>query len=131
MFYGVMEATESVTPKRKPTAGKMRFKTLQIHSCVSGEPFQNLFEDQVPGFVEELSTTVQEETAGITNSSATIAAIVAILNTVTNISTTVDEAVATVGCLRLYPVERRKLPTCYEIRIENTIQIFLKFIFKM
>lgn len=64
--------------------------------------FQNLVEDQVPALVEELNLVVQEEAADITNSSASIAAIVQILNNVANISTAVNVAVAQVGCLSTY-----------------------------
>lgn len=59
--------------------------------------FQDLVQDEIPTFVEKLNMTVQDKIAEITNSSATIAAIVEIINNVANISTAVDEAVAKVG----------------------------------
>lgn len=82
---------------------KRSVKTLQIQSCVSVQPFQDLVEEEVPTFVAALNAVVLEEEAEITNSTATIAAIVEILNTVANISTAVNESVAQVRCLCICP----------------------------
>lgn len=51
---------------------------------------------EVPQFVEDLNTAVQSEQTEIADSSATISAIVDIINSVANVSTTVDEVVMTV-----------------------------------
>lgn len=59
-------------------------------------------EDDVPTFVEKLNTVVKEELAEVTNSSATIDAIVQILSNVVNISTAVNESVAQVDSLSIY-----------------------------
>lgn len=67
--------------------------------------FQDLAKDQVPTFVKKLNVVVQEAAAEITNSSATIAAIVQILNNVASISTAINQTVAQVGCLSIYPDE--------------------------
>ncbi|XP_053300843.1 adhesion G protein-coupled receptor F5 isoform X1 [Pleuronectes platessa] len=52
---------------------------------------QTLDEEGVPDFVGNLSKAVQKERQDIENSTATISAIVDILNTVANVSTAVDE----------------------------------------
>lgn len=59
--------------------------------------FQDLSVEEVPQFVEELSTTSQTEITGITSSPSTISAIVDILNNVAVVSTGVNETVMEVG----------------------------------
>ncbi|XP_070706014.1 adhesion G protein-coupled receptor F5-like [Pempheris klunzingeri] len=54
---------------------------------------QDLVEENVPQFSANLSTTVMEDKTEITNSSATISAIVEILNTIANVSTDITEPV--------------------------------------
>ncbi|XP_051264208.1 uncharacterized protein LOC127367939 isoform X50 [Dicentrarchus labrax] len=54
---------------------------------------QDLEKEQVPEFVGNLSRTVLEEKTEVSESSATISAIVGILNTIANVSTTVDKPV--------------------------------------
>uniref|UniRef100_UPI0037E7FD21 adhesion G protein-coupled receptor F5-like n=1 Tax=Semicossyphus pulcher TaxID=241346 RepID=UPI0037E7FD21 len=54
---------------------------------------QDLVVDEVPQFVANLSNTVKEEKTQIVNSSATISAIVEILNTIANVTTDVTESV--------------------------------------
>lgn len=61
--------------------------------------------DQVPTFVEQFNTVVKDEIAEITNSSATIAAVVQILSNIANVSTAFEESVAKVSCLSIYPDE--------------------------
>ncbi len=59
--------------------------------------FQDLEVEEIPEFSANLSTSVQDEQDDIVNSSATISAIVDILNNIANISTTVTENVMQVG----------------------------------
>ncbi|CAB1437459.1 unnamed protein product, partial [Pleuronectes platessa] len=59
------------------------------HSCLAKQT--TLDEEGVPDFVGNLSKAVQKERQEIENSTATISAIVDILNTVANVSTAVDE----------------------------------------
>ncbi|XP_023270945.1 uncharacterized protein LOC111661558 [Seriola lalandi dorsalis] len=54
---------------------------------------QDLAKDEVPQFVANLNETVQQQRTEIANSSATISAVVDILNTVATVSTAVNETV--------------------------------------
>ncbi|XP_035534980.1 adhesion G protein-coupled receptor F5-like [Morone saxatilis] len=54
---------------------------------------QDLEKEQVPAFVGNLSKTVVGEKTQVSGSSATISAIVGILNTIANVSTTIDKPV--------------------------------------
>ncbi|XP_060947075.1 adhesion G protein-coupled receptor F5-like [Limanda limanda] len=72
---------------------------LVVDTCIVIEINELLIESQtlvvegVPEFVGNLSKAVQKERQDIENSTATISAIVDILNTLANVSTTVDETI--------------------------------------
>ncbi|XP_053192746.1 adhesion G protein-coupled receptor F5-like [Scomber japonicus] len=75
--------------------------TLEADNCIVSKIKEILIESvnlnpvEVPQFVEDLNTAVQSEQTEIADSSATISAIVDIINSVANVSTTVDEVVMT------------------------------------
>uniref|UniRef100_A0A3B4TZB3 Adhesion G protein-coupled receptor F5-like n=1 Tax=Seriola dumerili TaxID=41447 RepID=A0A3B4TZB3_SERDU len=72
---------------------------LQEDTCIVTEikelliDSQDLAKEEVPQFVANLNKTVQQQQTKIANSSATISAVVDILNTVATVSTTVNETV--------------------------------------
>ncbi|XP_076611658.1 uncharacterized protein LOC143335878 isoform X13 [Chaetodon auriga] len=73
--------------------------TLMMDTCIITQikelliDSQDLVVEEVPQFTANLSKTVQENRTEIANSSATISAIVEILNTIANVSTAVGESV--------------------------------------
>ncbi|XP_047184732.1 uncharacterized protein LOC118290626 isoform X4 [Scophthalmus maximus] len=72
---------------------------LEVDTCIVTQikelliDSQDLVVEEVPQFVLNLSTVVQQEKTEIANSSATISAIVDILNTIANVSTAVNKTV--------------------------------------
>uniref|UniRef100_A0A8D3CAY6 G-protein coupled receptor 116 n=1 Tax=Scophthalmus maximus TaxID=52904 RepID=A0A8D3CAY6_SCOMX len=67
---------------------------LEVDTCIVTQIKELLIDSQeVPQFVLNLSTVVQQEKTEIANSSATISAIVDILNTIANVSTAVNKTV--------------------------------------
>lgn len=58
---------------------------------------QQLTEEGVPEFADNLNAAVQNNKSEIVNSSSTISAIVSMLNTISNVSPTVNQTVMKVG----------------------------------
>lgn len=69
----------------------------ESHCVFNASFFQDLVVEEVPQFAANLSKTVQENKTEIANSSATISAIVDILNAIANVSTVIGESVMEVG----------------------------------
>lgn len=63
--------------------------------------------ENIPTFVEQLSSVAQEEVEQITNSSATIFAIVSILNTIGDVSTSIQKETMRVSTYRTL-----QMPSC-------------------